>query len=102
MQKETWTWRTARFPEPARVARWGHFGAPVLLFPTAGGDFEEVERFHLVRALASLLDTGRIKVYSIDSVAGKVWLQGKESPEYCSRVQNLYDAYIFEELVPHV
>ncbi len=52
--KQDWTWRSARLPEPARVARWGHFGQPVLLFPTAGGDFEEVERFKLIAALAPL------------------------------------------------
>jgi esterase/lipase superfamily enzyme len=102
VDKQTWHWHTQRMPEPARVARWGHFGTPVLLFPTAGGDFEEVERFHLVGALAPLVDAGRIKVYSIDSVAGKTWLQGTHSPEYCSRVQNLYDAFIYEELVPHI
>ena len=43
--KHSWTWSSQRLPEPARVARWGHFGTPLLLFPTAGGDFEEVERF---------------------------------------------------------
>jgi esterase/lipase superfamily enzyme len=102
MHKDTWRWQSARLPETARVARWGHFGTPVLLFPTAGGDYEEVERFHLVRALAPLVDAGRLKVYSVDSVAGKVWLQGTHSPEYCSRVQNLYDAYIYEEVVPHI
>jgi esterase/lipase superfamily enzyme len=102
VDKQTWHWPTQRMPEPARVARWGHFGTPVLLFPTAGGDFEEVERFHLVSALSGLIDAGRIKVYSIDSVAGKTWLQGTHSPEYCSRVQNLYDAFIYEELVPHM
>ncbi len=87
-------------PEPARVARWGHFGTPVLLFPTAGGDYEEIERFHLVRVLGELIDAGRIKVYSVDSVAGKTWLQGTHSPEYCSRVQNLYDSYIYNEVLP--
>jgi esterase/lipase superfamily enzyme len=102
VDKQTWHWHTRRLPEPARVARWGHFGTPVLLFPTAGGDFEEVERFHLVSALSGLIDAGRVKVYSIDSVAGKTWLQGTHSPEYCSRVQNLYDAFIYEELVPHM
>ncbi|MCZ8132513.1 MAG: alpha/beta hydrolase-fold protein [Steroidobacteraceae bacterium] len=100
MQKQTWTWNTPRLPEPARVVRWGHYGTPVLLFPTAGGDFEEVERFHLVGVLGELIDAGRIKVYSIDSVAGKTWLRGEESPEYCSKVQNLYDAYVYEEVVP--
>lgn len=102
MDKRTWNWNTPRLPEPARVARWGHFGTPVLLFPTAGGDFEEVERFHLVRVLGDVIDAGRIKVYSVDSVAGKTWLQGTHSPDYCSRVQNLYDAYLYEEIVPHI
>jgi esterase/lipase superfamily enzyme len=100
MDKRIWSWNTPRLPEPARVARWGQFGVPVLLFPTAGGDFEEIERFHLVKVLGELIDGGRIKVYSVDSVAGRNWLQGTESPEYCSRVQNLFDAYIYEEVVP--
>ena len=100
MKRDTWTWNTPRLPAPARVARWGHFGVPVLLFPTAGGDYEEVERFHLVRVLGELVDAGRIKVFSIDSIAGKTWLEGSHSAEYCSRVQNLFDAYIYEEVVP--
>ena len=31
----------------------GHFGQPVLLFPTAGGDAEEIERFHIDRGARS-------------------------------------------------
>jgi esterase/lipase superfamily enzyme len=100
MEKQTWNWTTQRLPEPARVVRWGHFGTPVLLFPTAGGDYEEGERFHLVGACKELIDAGRVKIYSIDSVAGKHWLRGEDSPEYCSRVQNLFDAFIYHELVP--
>jgi esterase/lipase superfamily enzyme len=100
MQKQYWNWTTERLPEPARVVRWGQFGAPVLLFPTAGGDYEEVERFHLIGAVAELVDAGRIKVYSIDSVAGRHWVEGRESPEYCSRVQNLFDAFVYHEVVP--
>ena len=98
MQKQHWHWNTERLPEPARVVRWGHYGTPLLLFPTAGGDYEEVERFHLVGAVAELIDAGRIKVYSIDSVAGKHWVRGGEPPEYCSRVQNLFDAFVYHEV----
>ncbi len=100
LNKKVWNWQTARLPEPARVVRWGHFGVPVLLFPTAGGDFEEVERFKLIQVLGDLITAGRIKVYSVDSVAGKTWLKGTDSPEYCSKVQNLFDAYVHEEIVP--
>ena len=100
MHTQHWNWASQRLPEPARVVRWGHYGTPVLLFPTAGGDYEEVERFGLIGALRGLVDAGRIKVFSIDSIAGKTWLRGSDSPEYCSRVQNLYDAFVYHELLP--
>ena len=100
MQKDWFAWQTHRLPGPARVVRWGHYGRPVLLFPTAGGDCEETERQGLIGALAGLVDAGRIKVYSIDSVAGQHWVSRQHSPEYCSRVQNLFDAYVYEEVVP--
>ena len=82
--------------------RWGHYGTPVLLFPTAGGDAEEVERFHLIRVLGPLLDAGRIKVYSTDSIAGRAWISGHHSAEYCSRLQNMFDEYVYEEVTPAI
>lgn len=100
MQRESWTWTSTRLPAPARVARWGHFGTPVLLFPTAGGDFEEVERFHLVGAARELIDAGRIKVFSVDGIAARAWLRGTHSAEHCARVQAQFDAYIDAEVVP--
>jgi len=82
--------------------RWGHMGTPVLLFPTAGGDAEEVERFHLIGAVKPLIDAGRIKVYSIDSVAGKAWISKQHSAEFCSYLQNMFDAMIYREIVPAI
>lgn len=100
MNRQHWEWHSERLPIPARVVRWGHWGTPVLLFPTAGGDFEEVERFQLIQAIAPLIEGGRVKVYSIDSVAGRTWLEKRHSVEYCARVQNLFDTFIYRELVP--
>lgn len=100
MKKDWFGWQTHRLPCPARVVRWGHYGKPVLLFPTAGGDFEEAERHGLIDALSWLIDAGRIKVYSVDSVAGQHWISGRHSSEYCSRVQDSFDAYVYEEVVP--
>jgi esterase/lipase superfamily enzyme len=100
MHRHYWSWQSQRLPETARVVRYGHYGAPLVLFPTAGGDYEEVERFQLIGALGHLIEAGRVKVYSIDSVAGRCWLRGADPPEYCSRVQNGYDAFVYHELVP--
>ncbi|MGH8139151.1 MAG: alpha/beta hydrolase-fold protein [Steroidobacteraceae bacterium] len=101
MQKESWSWTTQHLPERARMARWGHFGIPVLLFPSAGGDFEEIERFHLIAALGALIADGRIKIYSIDGVAVRAWL-GNASPQYCARLQTLHDRFVHDEVVPRI
>lgn len=100
--KEVYRWYSPNVEQDVQLARWGHFGVPVLLFPTAGGDAEEVERFHLIHALQPLLEGGRIKVYSTDSIAGKAWISGGHSGEYCSRLQNLFDTYIYEEVTPAI
>ena len=69
--KLTDRWYSARLEQEVGIARWGQFGTPVLIFPTAGGDCEEIERFHVIDALSELIEEGRIKVYSCDSVAGR-------------------------------
>jgi len=99
--KEITGWHSERLGHGVRVVRWGHYGAPVLLFPTAGGDAEECERMGLVGALWPLVEAGRVKLYSIDSVAGKAWLE-KQDPRWCSRLQNVFDAFLYHEVVPAI
>ena len=74
--KTTESWHSDRMEQRINLARWGSYGVPVLVFPTAGGDAEEIERHHLLGHLAPLLDDGRIKVYSCDSVAGRAMASG--------------------------
>jgi esterase/lipase superfamily enzyme len=100
--KQVFRWHSPHVEQEIQLVRWGSFGAPVLLFPTAGGDAEEVERFHLVGALMPLIESGRIKVYSIDSIAGKAWISGQHSAEFCSYLQNMFDALVYQEIVPAV
>ena len=38
-----------RLEQEITLVRWGHWGQPVLVFPTAGGDAEEIERMQLDR-----------------------------------------------------
>jgi esterase/lipase superfamily enzyme len=102
LDKQSTRWYSPRVEREVRLVRWGHYGAPVLLFPTAGGDAEEVERFHLIGALGSLIDEGRIKVYSIDSIAGRAWISKSHSAEYCSLLQNRFDSSVYEEMLPAI
>ena len=43
--------RSKHVGEEILCARWGTFGQPVLLFPTAGGDGEECDRFKMIYVL---------------------------------------------------
>ena len=98
--KHTFRWYSPNVEQEVQLVRWGTYGQPVLLFPTAGGDAEEVERFHLIGVLMPLIESGRIKVYSIDSIAGKAWISKQHSAEFCSLLQNRFDTLVYDEIVP--
>lgn len=94
-------WHSERTNTPIRLVRWGVTGVPVLVFPTAGGDAEEIERWHLVGSLSGLLEAGRIKVYSVDSVAGQSWMN-HDDPRHSMWLQNQFSGAIYSEVVPAI
>jgi esterase/lipase superfamily enzyme len=100
--KETGRWYSSRIQQEVQLVRWGTYGRPVLLFPTAGGDAEEIERFLLIKVLGPLLDAGRIKIYSTDSVASRALLSGEHSAPYCAALMNAFDAFLYSEVVPAI
>ncbi len=95
-------WHSERLHDPISLARWGTFGRPVLVFPTAGGDAEEVERNGLVDACEPLLAEGRIKLYSVDSVAGQAMMLRTGSPEHRTWLLNQFHDCIRREVVPAI
>jgi esterase/lipase superfamily enzyme len=102
MMKESSRWYSPRLERDITLARWGTFGQPVLVFPTAGGDAEEVERFHLVGACEALLGEGRIKLYSCDSANGRALLTREGSPAHRWWILKQFLECIRHELVPAV
>lgn len=102
VKREVRTWWSPRLGREMGVAAYGHYGKPLILFPTGGGDFLDVERFHLVGALGPLVDAGRLKVYAIDSVCKQSWTNPEVPPAQKAHVQARYDAWLTEELLPFV
>ncbi len=95
-------WHSSRIGCEATLARWGETGQPVLVFPTAGGDAEEIERFHMIRVLEPLLAAGKIKVYSCDSVGGRAWFDKSTSPEHRMYMQHQFHQFVKHEVVPAI
>jgi esterase/lipase superfamily enzyme len=95
-------WYSGRLQTDVSVVRWGHFGRPVIVFPTAGGDAEEIERNGLVDSVAWFLEQGRVKLYSCDSIAGAAMLRGDGSPRYRAALLNAFHDFVRSEMIPAI
>lgn len=103
IDKRTEKLRSRNVGQDVLCARWGHMGTPVLLFPTAGGDAEECERFKMLVVLRPLLEAGRIKVYACDSIGGQALTKRREHPSgYFPKMQCAFDRFVAEEFVPWI
>jgi esterase/lipase superfamily enzyme len=95
-------WHSSRLQLDITLVRWGVVGVPVLVFPSAGGDAEEIERQGLVNACGPLLAEGLIKIYSVDSVAGHAMVTKTGSPEYRLWLLNQFHECVRWEVVPAI
>ena len=91
-----------RIEQEITLVRWGHWGDPVLIFPTAGGDAEEIERMGLVGALWPLIESGRIKVFSCDNIAGRAFAARTGSVEYRCALLDRFEECVAREVVPAI
>ena len=95
-------WHSSRLGREMGVLVYGHWGKPLLVFPTSGGDEWEYEQQGMVEALGHHLEAGRVKVFCAGSVNNDSWYDRKVQPAYRSYLQALFDAYVAFELAPFI
>jgi esterase/lipase superfamily enzyme len=84
------------------VATYGHWGRPVLAFPTEGGDAGEFERRGMVAAIDGLLAAGRVKLYCVDSFDSESWSDRAIPLEERARRHQFYESWILDHVVPFI
>jgi esterase/lipase superfamily enzyme len=84
------------------VAAYGHWGRPVLVFPTEGGDAGEFERRGMVAAVGDLVEGGRVKLYCVDSFDHETWSNRAIPLEERARRHGGYEAWILDQVVPFI
>ncbi len=100
---KTWSrWYSDRIQQDVTLVRWGTYGRPVLVFPSAGGDCEEIERNGIIEACADLIAGGQVKVYSVDSVAGQAMMTKSGSPQHRTWLLNQFHECVRREVVPAI
>ncbi|MBN9413781.1 MAG: hypothetical protein J0I12_00020, partial [Candidatus Eremiobacteraeota bacterium] len=82
------------------VAIYGHFGVPVMVFPTADQDFEEYERQGMLDTLGPFIQQGMVKLFCVSAINRESWMNRQISAPERAHRQALYDRHVTEELVP--
>ena len=84
------------------VAVYGHWGRPVLAFPTEGGDAGEFERHGMIASVGDLLQGGRVKLYCVDSFDHETWSNRGIPLEERARRHGGYEGWILDQVVPFI
>ncbi|MBI1933291.1 MAG: esterase family protein [Ignavibacteriales bacterium] len=102
MKREIHKWYSPSLFKDMEIAVYGHYGTPLLMFPTAGADFLEYERFQLIDSISWFINEGKFKVFSINSINNESWLNNSIYQPHKSLRHGQYNQYIIEEVVPFI
>jgi esterase/lipase superfamily enzyme len=100
MERRITGWYSSNLGMDMPIVGYGHAGPPLLMFPTAAADYLEYERFQLIDALAPLINAGRLRAYSINSVNRYALLNDQTPPNVKAELLARYDRYVVEEVLP--
>jgi esterase/lipase superfamily enzyme len=95
-------WYSHRLGRDFGVVVYGHWGPPMIVFPTSGGDEWEFDRQGMIDGLGDLIEGGRVKLYCVNINHGDSFANRGAHPFHRSWMQHQYDEYIRHEVVPFV
>lgn len=87
---------------PIELLVTGHWGYPLLMFPTSMGNAFQNRDSGLLNSISSLINEGKIKTYNIGSIDFETFY-GKHLPAHI-KIKNYekYTQFIKEELIPQI
>jgi esterase/lipase superfamily enzyme len=95
-------WHSPHLGMDMPIVRYGNWGHPLILYPTAQSDLLDCERFFLIKSIEPLIFAGRVTVFSIESINKHAWMNRNVPVHEQARRQALYSAYVEEEVVPYI
>ncbi len=82
-----------------QVLAFGHYGAPMVAFPSGGGQFYDFEDNGMVAAVAPWIESGKVKLYCPEGLDHESWLNHGADPGWRARRHNDYQAFVVRDLV---
>jgi esterase/lipase superfamily enzyme len=102
MERNLFSWYSPSLSKEMPIAAYGNYGFALLLVPTAAADYLEYERFQLMDHLAPVIDSGKVRVFSIDSINNESWLNNGMDPRQKSIRHQQWNNYVYNEVVPFI
>jgi esterase/lipase superfamily enzyme len=102
MKRELTSWYSPSLGKEMPIATYGDYGFALLLVPTAAADYLEYERFQLMDTLTPFIDSGKVKVFSVNSINNESWLNNEMLGEHKAIRHNQFNNYIFNEVIPFI
>jgi esterase/lipase superfamily enzyme len=81
---------------------YGHYGMPVLVFPSAAGMAHEWEAEGMIALLAPLINDGKVKLYCPESNVANTWNNKQAHPADFIKAHQAYEHFIVNEIVPWI
>jgi len=102
MQRTLDAWYSPNLNKKMEIAIYGSYGFALLMFPSAGADYLEYERFYMIDAIRPMIEEGKLKVFSINSINSESWLNHSMRPRAKAIRHQQYNRYIEQEVVPYI
>jgi esterase/lipase superfamily enzyme len=84
------------------VVRYGHYGRPVLAFPSEQGRAGDFAGNGMVGAVADLIDAGRVSLFCVDSYDAASWASRALPLEERAKRHGAYESWIADQVVPFI
>jgi esterase/lipase superfamily enzyme len=81
---------------------YGHYGRPVVVFPSEDGEAHDWEERGMIDAIGGPLDAGKVKLYCVPSFDRESWTRRDLSLEDRAQRHGHYERWILAQLVPFV
>ena len=102
MFKKNHTWLSSNLSKEMELTVYGHFGFALLMFPVFTDNSSEYEENGTIDAISHIIQKGKCRVITLQSVNHESWLNEKISAKQRSKRHFEYNNYIIEEVIPFV
>lgn len=85
-----------------RVEVTGHFGTPVIMFPTSQGSYTQNADFHLNGSISWFTDNGILKLFNVETIDNLSFYNKNISAYDRIRNYELYVQFLVQEFIPYI